>query len=324
MSDKIVVICPYFGNLPEHFQLWLDSCSYNENFEFIVITDDMGKYNIPKNVSMIHKSWNDLRSTVIKSFDFPVCLETPYKLCDYKPAYGLIFQDLLLDCSYWGYCDLDLIWGDLNKFIPWDTDADKYSIYGHLSLIRNTDTLRQLFKKEDTNIITYKDIFTSRANFGFDELEPYGINSIFEKNGYKVVKLNSIADISPIHGCFFFRNMRKGGIVDKNKKVFSFNSGKIFSYSLINCCIEETEFMYLHFQKRKMQYQKNSKDNTCFLVIPNRFIDSCIVNMEFILANWRVHNYFPVAFRIKMKAGINKLYRLFSLVKIAMKKRLGW
>ena len=44
-------------------------------------------------------------------------VNSPYKLCDYKPVYGLIFDEDLQDYDFWGHCDVDLIFGDIRKFI---------------------------------------------------------------------------------------------------------------------------------------------------------------------------------------------------------------
>ena len=77
---------------------------------------------------------------------FDVCLDRPYKCCDFKPIYGLIFKEYVSEYEYWGHCDFDLIFGDLQSFF------DRYDLYkydrfiplGHLSLYRNTDEVNRL------------------------------------------------------------------------------------------------------------------------------------------------------------------------------------
>ena len=46
------IFSPYFGSLPNNFNLWLNSCSYNKEFKFIVFTDDKTKFDIPENFDM--------------------------------------------------------------------------------------------------------------------------------------------------------------------------------------------------------------------------------------------------------------------------------
>ena len=37
-------------------------------------------------------TFESLRNRIQKLYDFKISLEKPYKLCDYKPAYGEIFK----------------------------------------------------------------------------------------------------------------------------------------------------------------------------------------------------------------------------------------
>jgi hypothetical protein len=73
-----------------------------------------------------------------------------HKLCDYRPFFGLAFQDLLREYKYWGYCDLDLFFGNLQglatmvqdgtlDFIsPWDRSS------GPCTLFRNVDHVNEI------------------------------------------------------------------------------------------------------------------------------------------------------------------------------------
>ena len=42
-------------------------------------------------------------------------IEDAYKLTDFKPAYGEIFQDYIIQYDFWGFTDIDLIYGDSNE-----------------------------------------------------------------------------------------------------------------------------------------------------------------------------------------------------------------
>ncbi len=44
--NKIVVIGVYFGNFPEYMNLWLKSCEFNKEIDFIIFTDNIIKTNI--------------------------------------------------------------------------------------------------------------------------------------------------------------------------------------------------------------------------------------------------------------------------------------
>ena len=38
-------------------------------------------------------------------------------VAEYKPAFGVVFEDFLTGYSHWGYCDLDMVLGNLPFFI---------------------------------------------------------------------------------------------------------------------------------------------------------------------------------------------------------------
>ena len=59
-------------------------------------------------------------------YDFSINLPSPYKLCDFKPAYGEIFNEFISSFDYWGYCDVDLIWGNIRKFLSNDLLDKEY------------------------------------------------------------------------------------------------------------------------------------------------------------------------------------------------------
>lgn len=74
-----------------------------------------------------------------KVIDFEICLESPYKLCDYKPTYGLAFKNWLKDYDFWGYCDLDVVFGNLRNYFTDEIlkDSDRCLENGHISLWKN-------------------------------------------------------------------------------------------------------------------------------------------------------------------------------------------
>ena len=145
MNYKYVVFCPYFGTLPTNFNLWLKSCSYNKDFLFIVFTNDETPYIKPDNVKIVVKTFDEFREEIQNKFDFKISLENPYKLCDYKPTYGFVFEEYLNNCTYWGFCDLDLVFGNLTKFLPKE-DYDKISFLGHFCLMKNEKKITESFK----------------------------------------------------------------------------------------------------------------------------------------------------------------------------------
>ena len=114
-QSRIAFIVPYFGRFPNYFQLWLISCKNNPTVDWYVLTNDQTTFDYPKNVHVIHESFEGMRGRVQSFFDFKLAIEDPYKLCDFKPAYGEIFAQYLRNYDFWGCCDIDAIFGDIRK-----------------------------------------------------------------------------------------------------------------------------------------------------------------------------------------------------------------
>lgn len=80
---KYLLICPYFGKLPSNFQLWLNSCSYNTEVNFLILTDDKALYEFPENVTVDYMEFAQLQNLIKEKFPFVKHNIRPYKLCDY-------------------------------------------------------------------------------------------------------------------------------------------------------------------------------------------------------------------------------------------------
>ena len=93
---KCCFIIPYFGKLPNYFPVFLKTCAFNKDYDWLIFSDDCSKYELPINVKIINLEFVDLKEKIKNKFkDFEIDLSYPYKLCDYKPAYGYIFEEYL-------------------------------------------------------------------------------------------------------------------------------------------------------------------------------------------------------------------------------------
>lgn len=106
--NNICVFIPYFGRLPNTFQYWLNSCKYNKFIDFYLYTDDTTEYDYPNNVKVIYTTLEEIKKIVVNKLNMEVWLERPYKLCDFKPAYAYIFDNIVSHYTHWGYCDVDV------------------------------------------------------------------------------------------------------------------------------------------------------------------------------------------------------------------------
>lgn len=295
MKNRVVLIVPYFGKLPDYFQLFLDSCSCNHEFDWLIFSDDTEKYNYPSNVHFEKMSFNECKSLIQSKFDFTITLPTPQKLCDFKCSYGYIFADNIKNYDWWGHCDLDQIFGKLSDFITDDMLSmyDKIGSLGHLTLYRNTADNNTVFMNTDR----YRQVFTTEKACAFDEWLPDNINEIYLDSGRKINLDNYGADINPYLTtlstvkydlecrCYTQSNIKNS--------VFKYDNGNLTQLYLENGEIKSVAYPYVHLQKRKMTDCRKDKLSNKYYIIPNKFMDESYNPVDLIHKSeiWKNLNY---------------------------------
>ena len=305
MKRIAIVIC-YFGKLPNYFNLWLNSCKYNQTIDFLLFTDDQKEYDYPKNVKVHYVSFNEIKSRIQEKFEFKIKLNDPYKLCDYRPTYGLIFEKELKEYDFWGHCDLDTIWGDLRKYLNEDilNNYDKIYKYGHFSLYKNCEIINNNFKEllDTNNNPKYKKVFQSDKSFFFDETA--GIVKVYDDNKYKMyANRKVIADISIKYNNLIPMSWKE----NKNyifQKYIENDVCKLCGYYLEKGKVKKQEFMYIHLQKRKMDNLVSNAND--FYIFPNKFIDTNYVDDNII---YRYLHKIVLLRKEYIKYRLNNFYR---------------
>ena len=171
-SSSILFLICWQGDYPWYFPYFLHSCRYNPSIDFLILTDNDTKLELPPNVKIIPYSIEQFKTDASKILGFEVAVESDYKLCDFKPAYGFIFSDRIKNYDFWGYCDMDVIFGNIRTFMT-DELLKEYDIIsarhdyltGCFALYRNNPYMRELFKQSKD----YRKVFTDPRNFYFDE-----------------------------------------------------------------------------------------------------------------------------------------------------------
>lgn len=184
---KIALIIPYFGNWPTYFNIYLKSCANNKWLNVYFFTDCQIPDNHPQNVTFIPFTLREISFLASKKIKKEFRISHAYKLCDFKPCYGLIFEDYLKDYDYWGYGDIDLVYGDLEPIIKdriaagFDVLSNRLEILsGSLAFFKNTHFLKNLFANSSTLVDelsedNYKGLDETAHNnltwFGGDKLD---------------------------------------------------------------------------------------------------------------------------------------------------------
>lgn len=280
----IVLIVVYMGRLPGLFPLWLASCKSNPSVDWLIYTDDRGAYDYPPNVQPVYCHFDEIKEKFQDNFDFDITLDSIVKLCDYKTAYGDIFKEEIKDYEYWGYCDVDVIWGNLEKFIQEHKllDYDKASDTGHFTLYRNTPELRELYKKgAEKGLADYKTVYTSPRIHAFDEWgESKGINAIFLAHGKTLFyKKLLFADINVFSYNLQTTRMMYGDSTEEEKQkqkiIYQYRKGNLYQHFTTHepHTAGVKEELYIHLQKRKMILPAQVNPGSFLIIPPNKIIN---------------------------------------------------
>lgn len=252
--NTICIIGVYFGNFPNYFPLWAKSCAKNSKIDFRIYTDANYDGVLPQNVHFVEMTLSKLRELASRKLGFEINLQRPYKCCDLKPMYGLIFEDDLKPYEYWGECDFDLIWGDLYSFLTkyQYKKYDKFLSLGHLSFYRNTPVINRAFMLPgDYKKGGYKKVLETEENCVFDEES--GISQIFIHNKLPFFKQRIFADITPLYKRFTlspFNSSIENHPKNYKNQIFYYQDGKTYRDYIINGRLKREEFMYVHFRSR--------------------------------------------------------------------------
>lgn len=244
-QNSICIIGAYFGAFPNYFDLWLKSAGKNLKIDFKIFTDTDVE-QVPPNVSIIPMTLAKMKQIAEKKLNMKISLEKPYKCCDFKVVYGVIFEDYLKGYEYWGHCDFDLIWGDIYSFLVKNNyqKYDRFLDLGHCSLYRNEESVKRYYTQDGSECGDYKEVFSQDKNFAFDEYP--GLDMIYEKHNYPIFRGRTFADISQIYHRY------RLALKDKNydHQVFYWDKGHVYRSYLDGEQIKRDEFMYIHFKKR--------------------------------------------------------------------------
>lgn len=167
------MLLSYFGEIPWYFKFFIHSCKYNPSVSFCIITDNDAKIiTVPKNVFFRKITIEQLQQLATRKLGFSTKLDNSYKICDFRPSLGYLFPELIKGYDFWGYGDIDIMYGNLRCFLT-DKLLSDYDIFsfrpeyltGSFTLCRNTKRINTLFMQSRD----YKTVLSQKRYFNFDE-----------------------------------------------------------------------------------------------------------------------------------------------------------
>jgi hypothetical protein len=246
----LIMLIPYFGRWPEWMNLFVETCKWNPGVRWRFYTDCGEPENRAGNVDYVHLSFDDYKALVRERLRVAFDPPDPYKLCDIKPCLAYIHERDVAGYPFFGFGDVDVVYGDIRKFYTdellrrfnvFSTHADRLS--GHFAVLRNTRALRRAF----VHIPRYREYLELPHYVGLDEV-PFGLL-------FKPVGLRRIAGyLTPGRRRALFAERystvlsRRGwhdGTMNYPQRWF-WRRGR-----LTNERDGEREFLYLHFMRWK-------------------------------------------------------------------------
>ncbi len=262
-KKKICVLNVYFGNWPRWMPFFLVSCELNADIDFIFFSDIPLPCDTPSNIRSVQLTKDNFNSLATKKLGFTTEIKNPYKICDFKPTFGKIFEDYLIGYEFWGYTDIDLIFGRISNFITQKVleENDIISMYkgflsGPFCLYRNQAFINNLYK----NVKEYRQKLQNLYCTGFDEKVHRP-----DLKGFNITKL--IFFIS-----FFFHSILSNKISIFNIKEIRYQFQWCYKKHKIkhNTPIDMTEIIWQEDQSNKIRVHFKDKLPSDSFFIRNR------------------------------------------------------
>ena len=149
---KAVIIMPYFGRIPVYFNPYLKSLE-GQPFDVLWISD-LKVSQHPGNFKIVEMSFEECKKLISDKLQTKVVVNGAYRLCDFRPMYGKIFEDYITEYDYWGWGDCDLVYGrkfalflnELMSTCAYDAiSLHKDYMSGPTSFYRNSERLRAMY-----------------------------------------------------------------------------------------------------------------------------------------------------------------------------------
>lgn len=277
----ICFVMPYFGEFKKSVALFFESVRRNTKIDWLIITDNEQPINIPENIRWVKTTLNTIQDKARKKLNCKVCLNYAYRLCDFKPFYGLIFSEYLSEYEYWGYGDFDVIYGELFAFytkIEYNR-YDKINRWGHCTLIKNNSEMNYLpfsFDRGTTEKVV--NMLESNKNVGFDEREYNDLCFKSKKNVYmgpfsadidifydrmRCVDKKTMVNICKVKNVTF-------APINYKHQIFVLLNGKVYRFFIKGQKVGFEEFAYIHFRKEVPIYL-NDITNDTFIISRSGF-----------------------------------------------------
>ena len=319
---RCIFVCPYYGKWPETFREWVYTAGYlkEQNVDFLLITDLTIDFELPSNFRVLPLSFSELQARYQQIHDFDISLNSPYKLCDFRPTMGQVFNKELEGYDFWGHCDCDLVWGDFRAMLP-DEVFEKYDriqYLGHCILYRNTPMMNQAYSLPG-DYYSHRKVYSSPLYYSFDE-HP-GMLNVVLKNKITNYIGDVVADISPMYS-----RMRISRRNNYRHQIVYWHNGRVFRTGVDEQDeLHTDEFLYCHFQQKHptaLDCWEEDREPVAFLLYADHLeeFDPKEITAEFVKA----HSDFVSEEQDKTDRRNYLIKKIKLFLKMPLKEKLVW
>ncbi len=292
-QSLLVMVYFWFGPIPKYFPFWLDTCRKNRGVKFLVFSDQ----DLPDqdNVCFVKISQDEVIERYSKGAGHKIQNVIPHKMTDYRPFIGLSFPEYIKNYKYWGYSDVDVLYGDL-KIVTDILQEEKFDLIspgphtmGHFSVFKNSKSVNELPLK-------FEDLENRLNNQMTTFMDEGGVTDLAKKlGGFKFAFFDYFKSKYGIADYQASSTIRPLGEI-KNIKfpwVFKRDSGGL--HLLVNGSWEF--ILYLHFMGMKSDYLwSNEVDKDRYFFSPlgvsrDNEKSNTVVVFKYAMLHWRAYFY---------------------------------
>jgi hypothetical protein len=241
---------------------FLLSCRFNPDVEWRIFTDTAPPPEVPDNVQFVPLSLGafNQRASAVLGFEVKIMPDYVYKLCDLKIAYGEIFKEELEGFDFWGCCDIDLVWGDIRRFITPELlgmndliTSRPVQIAGHFCLFRNMPEWNGLYRR----IVGFQALVDSPQHVAIDEHNLSQLLQGYERSRFRRFWMRCVQG-KPVPRVFWGPEWTPRGryqrrLLQDPSLCLKWEMGRVFGTT-------GEELMYLHFHKMRSHMAQKSFD----------------------------------------------------------------
>ena len=154
-TKNTILIQIWFGPIPDYFWYHYETTKNLNGFDFLFITDQLDFNLDSENYRVMYLDKFSLENLLYVKTKHRIKIPNNKKICDLKASLGDLFYNDIKDYEYFGFYDIDTLFGDINKINKYqiqDYDVITFAntkyhnrVGGPFTIIKNNESLRKLY-----------------------------------------------------------------------------------------------------------------------------------------------------------------------------------